>query len=75
MSRNILAIPQALTRASSAGQGTVLAAGGQLGNPLGLTLAPHGDLLEAGHPGPAALMSAGGPGDLMGSCLLLNDLN
>jgi hypothetical protein len=53
----------------------VLSAGGQLASPLRLTLAPDGDLLAAGHPGPVALMSAGGPGDLMGSSLLLNDLN
>jgi sugar lactone lactonase YvrE len=43
----ILAIPQALTRSSSAGAGTVLTSGGQLAHPLGLTFAPDGDLLAA----------------------------
>jgi sugar lactone lactonase YvrE len=43
----VLAIPQALTRGDSAGQGTVLSAGGQLANPLGLAVAPDGDLLAA----------------------------
>jgi hypothetical protein len=41
------AVPDALTRTSSAGTGTVLTSGGQLANPLGLTLAPNGDLLAA----------------------------
>jgi hypothetical protein len=41
------AVPDALTRGSSAGTGTVLTSGGQLANPLGLTLAPDGDLLAA----------------------------
>ena len=44
---SILAIPQALARTSSAGQGTVLSTGGQLASPLGLALAPDGDLLAA----------------------------
>ena len=43
----VLAIPQALTRGDSAGQGTVLSTGGQLANPLGLAVAPDGDLLAA----------------------------
>jgi hypothetical protein len=43
----VLAVPQAMTRTSSAGIGTVLSAGGQLSNPLGLTIAPDGDLLTA----------------------------
>jgi predicted small lipoprotein YifL len=44
---NILAVPQALTRTSSAGTGTVLSSGGQLANPLGLVMAPNGNLLAA----------------------------
>jgi sugar lactone lactonase YvrE len=44
---SITAIPQALTRDSSAGTGTVLSSGGQLARPLGLTFAPDGDLLAA----------------------------
>ncbi len=44
---SIAAIPGALTRAASAGTGTVLTKGGQLANPLGLVLAPGGDLLAA----------------------------
>jgi hypothetical protein len=41
------AIPDALTRTTSAGTGTVLTSGGQLANPLGMVLAPDGDLLVA----------------------------
>jgi hypothetical protein len=41
------AVPDAVTRASSAGTGTVLTSGGQLANPLGLAVAPDGDLLAA----------------------------
>ncbi len=44
---SIAAIPDALTRATSGGTGTVLTSGGQLANPLGLALAPGGDLLAA----------------------------
>ena len=47
LANTILAIPQALTRTSSAGPGTVLTSGGQLAHPLGLTFAPDGDLLAA----------------------------
>ncbi|MBV9141559.1 MAG: hypothetical protein JO115_11675 [Pseudonocardiales bacterium] len=43
----IAAIPDAETRSSSAGTGTTLSAGGQLANPLGLVLAPNGNLLAA----------------------------
>ena len=43
----IVAIPQAATRTDSAGTGTVLTEDGQLANPLGLALAPDGDLLAA----------------------------
>lgn len=41
------AIPDALTRTSSDGTGSVLTSGGQLANPLGMVLAPDGDLLVA----------------------------
>jgi hypothetical protein len=41
------AIPDALTRTTSASTGTVLTSGGQLANPLGMVLAPDGDLLVA----------------------------
>jgi hypothetical protein len=47
LANSIQAIPQALTRSGSAGAGTALSSGGQLANPLGLTLAPNGDLLAA----------------------------
>jgi len=47
ISNRIAAIPDALTRATSAGAGTTLTKGGQLANPLGLALAPGGDLLAA----------------------------
>jgi hypothetical protein len=43
----INAVPDALTRGTSAGTGTVLTSDGQLANPLGLALAPDGDLLAA----------------------------
>jgi hypothetical protein len=44
-SNTIRAIPDALTRMSSGGNGTVLTAGRKLSMPLGLTLAPNGDVL------------------------------
>jgi sugar lactone lactonase YvrE len=47
LANTITTIPQALTRDSSAGTGTVLTSGGQLAHPLGLTFAPDGDLLAA----------------------------
>jgi hypothetical protein len=47
LGNQIAAIPQALTRTDSAGTGTTLTQGGQLANPLGLVLAPNGDLLAA----------------------------
>jgi hypothetical protein len=47
LSNRIASIPDALTRATSAGTGNTLTRGGQLANPLGLVLAPGGDLLAA----------------------------
>jgi len=47
LGNRIDSIPEALTRESSAGTGTVLSAGGQLANPLGLVIAPGGDILAA----------------------------
>ncbi|MGB7796659.1 MAG: hypothetical protein WBL53_10460 [Pseudonocardiaceae bacterium] len=47
LGNQIAAIPQALTRTDPAGTGTTLTHGGQLANPLGLVLAPNGDLLAA----------------------------
>jgi len=41
----ITAIPGALFRHSSAGNGVVLTSGGGLNSPLGLTVAPNGDVL------------------------------
>jgi len=41
------AVPGALTRGTSAGTGTTLTSGGQLANPLGMAVAPNGDLLVA----------------------------
>jgi hypothetical protein len=43
----IAAVPDALTRATSAGTGLTVSHDGQLANPLGLALAPDGDLLAA----------------------------
>jgi len=42
----ITAIPFAATRMSSAGTGSVLTKGGKLNAPLGLTIAPNGDVLS-----------------------------
>jgi hypothetical protein len=42
----ITAIPYAATRMSSAGTGYVLTSGGKLNGPLGLTIAPNGDVLS-----------------------------
>jgi hypothetical protein len=41
----ITAIPGAVTRLTSAGTGFVLTSGGRLNGPLGLTIAPNGDVL------------------------------
>jgi hypothetical protein len=43
----ITGIPCAATRTSSAGTGSVLSSGGLLSGPLGLTIAPNGDVLSA----------------------------
>jgi hypothetical protein len=43
----ISAIPDALNRTGSAGTGAALSQGGQLANPLGLALAPNGNILVA----------------------------
>jgi hypothetical protein len=47
LGNRVTAIPGALTRTSSDGTGQVLTQGGQLANPLGMVLAPDGDLLVA----------------------------
>jgi outer membrane murein-binding lipoprotein Lpp len=47
LGNRIAAVPDALTRTTSAGTGTTLSTGGQLANPLGLVLAPNGDLIAA----------------------------
>jgi len=47
LGNRIAAIPNALSRTDSAGVGTTLTQGGQLANPLGMALAPNGNLLEA----------------------------
>jgi hypothetical protein len=47
LGNRIAAVPDALTRSTSAGVGTTVTSGGQLANPLGLVLAPTGDLLAA----------------------------
>jgi hypothetical protein len=45
LSSSISAIPGATWRSTSAGTGTMLTSGGKLNAPLGLTLAPNGDVL------------------------------
>jgi hypothetical protein len=42
----ITAIRHALSRMTSAGTGTVLTSGGKLNSPLGMTIAPNGDVLS-----------------------------
>jgi DNA-binding beta-propeller fold protein YncE len=44
---SIVSIAQAVTRTDSAGTGKVLTTAGQLANPLGLAVAPNGNLLAA----------------------------
>jgi sugar lactone lactonase YvrE len=41
----IAAIPSALSRATDAGAGSTVAAGGDIKQPLGLAIAPNGDIL------------------------------
>ena len=43
----VAAIPNAVTRSTSAGTGATVSAGGALNDPLGLALAPNGDILTA----------------------------
>jgi hypothetical protein len=45
LSSRIAAIPASTSRASSAGTGMTVTSGGSLSTPLGLTLAPNGDVL------------------------------
>jgi hypothetical protein len=47
LGNEVAAIPDALTRGTSDGTGSALSKGGQLADPLGLALAPDGDLLAA----------------------------
>jgi sugar lactone lactonase YvrE len=47
LGNRIASIPDALSRTTSAGTGRTLSQGGQLANPLGMVLAPDGDLLVA----------------------------
>ena len=45
LANRIAAIPDAVTRKGSAGSGLDVSAGGSLNDPLGLTIAPNGDIL------------------------------
>lgn len=57
----IAAIPNALFRFSSAGSGKTVSSGGALNDPLGLTIAPGGDILEAnGNDGNIVEITPGG---------------
>lgn len=47
LSNRIDGIPNALTRTTTAGTGMTVSSGGQLADPLGLTIAPGGDLIAA----------------------------
>jgi DNA-binding beta-propeller fold protein YncE len=45
LENRIAAVPQALTRLTNAGLGNTLSQGGALNGPLGITIAPNGDIL------------------------------
>ncbi len=45
LANRVAAIPNALHRTSSAGTGHTISTGGSLNGPLGLAIAPHGDIL------------------------------
>ena len=45
LENRIVAIPQAVTRNTSAGTGTTISQGSALNGPLGLAITPHGDIL------------------------------
>ncbi len=47
LSNRVAAIPQALARHDSAGTGNTVSMNGSLNDPLGMTLAPNGDLITA----------------------------
>ncbi len=47
VNNRIAAIPNALTRLQPSGNGVTVSSGGTLNDPLGLTLAPNGDILTA----------------------------
>lgn len=47
LGNRVAAVPNALTRTDSDGAGTTISVGGQLANPLGMVLAPNGNLLVA----------------------------
>ena len=47
LGNRVASVPNAVTRTDSAGTGTTISTGGQLANPLGMALAPNGDLLVA----------------------------
>ncbi len=47
LSNRVAAIPQALARDDSAGTGSSVSMNGSLNDPLGMTLAPNGDLITA----------------------------
>ncbi len=47
VNNRIAAIPNALIRAKSAGTGNTVTTGGVINDPLGLTIAPNGDILTA----------------------------
>jgi len=47
LGNRITSVPNALTSGASTSPGSTLTSGGQLANPLGLTMVPNGDLLAA----------------------------
>ncbi|NMO05212.1 hypothetical protein HH308_28740 [Gordonia sp. TBRC 11910] len=47
LGNRVAVVDRALTRTDSAGAGTTLSSGGQLANPLGMALAPNGNILVA----------------------------
>jgi hypothetical protein len=61
LNNRIAAIPSALTRTTSDGTGSTVSTGGSINDPLGLTIAPNGDILEVnGNDGNIVEITPGG---------------
>jgi hypothetical protein len=69
LDNRVAAIPDAMTRGRSDGAGDDVSAGGQLNNPLGLVIAPNGDILTV-NAGDGLLLETTPSGDQVASTLL-----